>query len=134
DPLSPMMNYDLAWWFQIARRNDESIAQFHKTLQLDPNYAAAHHWLGWSLLWRGEMEAAIAEFLKAKALDDLSLFDGSLGYAYAVTGNRAKAEQILRELEGLSTRRYVSPRPRVFVYMGLGDKDKALDWLENGYN
>ena len=40
----------------------------------------------------------MAEFQKATTLDDLPWYIGSLGYAYAVAGDRAKAEQILREL------------------------------------
>jgi hypothetical protein len=48
--LSPMMNYDLGQSFQFARRYDEAIAEYRKTLVLDPNFAASHHWLGLSLL------------------------------------------------------------------------------------
>ena len=50
---------------------------------------------------KGEIVGAIAEFQKATVLDDLTWYKGSLGYAYGVSGNRAKAEQILRELGGM---------------------------------
>ena len=51
----------------------------------------------------------------------------------AVSGDRAKAEQILQDLEELSKQRYVSPANRAAVYLGLGEKEKALDWLEKAY-
>ena len=57
----------------------------------------------------------------------------SLGYACAVSGDRAKAGQVLRELEELSKQRYVSPANRAAVYLGLGENEKALDWLEKAY-
>ena len=56
-----------------------------------------------------------------------------IGCAYAVSGNRARAEQILFELERLSMRRYVSPATRATLYLCLGEKSKALDWLEKCY-
>jgi tetratricopeptide (TPR) repeat protein len=133
DPLSPMMNHDLGQWFQLARRYDEAIAEYQKTLVLDANFAASHHWLGLSLLWKGETAAAISEFQKAKSLDDLPLFDSSLGYAYAVSGNRAKAEHIIEELDDLAKRRFVSPGLQVYLNLGLGNMDKAFDWLEKCY-
>jgi len=133
DPLSALLNVDLGWYLFWAGRYDEAIAQFRKTLELDGNYANAYHWLAWGHLLKGEKEAAIAEFQKAASLDDLTWYKGSLGYAYGLTGNRAKAEQSLRELEALAQRQYVDPGAFISVYLGLDRKDKALDWLEKCY-
>jgi tetratricopeptide (TPR) repeat protein len=66
-------------------------------------------------------------------LDDLPWYVGSLGYACAVSGDRAKAEQALRELEDIAKQRYVSPAIRASVYLGLGENETALDWLEKAY-
>jgi adenylate cyclase len=63
----------------------------------------------------------------------LSWYISSLGYAHAVAGDRAKAEQILLKLDELAKQRYVSPANRAAVYLGLGEKGKALDWLEQAY-
>jgi len=133
DPLSPLMNADLAWMFHHSRRYDEAIAQNVKTLELDPNYANAHHWLAWSHLLKGEIAEAIAGFEKATVLDDIPWYVGSLAYAYGVSGNRVKAAQILSELQDLADRRYVGSGAFVTTYLGLGEKEKALDWLEKGY-
>jgi serine/threonine protein kinase len=53
--------------------------------------------------------------------------------ALAVSGDRAKAGQILRDLENLAKQRYVSSAASMVVYLGLGEKDMALEWLEKSY-
>src|SRR5437762_1194956 len=133
DPLNTFLNTDLAFFLYWARRYEEAITQIRKTLELDPNNAFAHSILGWCLIAKGNKAEARAEFQKATSLDDLPWYISSLGYACAANGDRAKAEQILQDLEELSKQRYVSPANRAAVYLGLGEKEKALDWLEKAY-
>src|ERR1017187_272462 len=133
DPLSLMFNSDLGWRLYAARRYDEAIAQYRKTLELDPNFADAHFGLGWCFVYKGDTAGAIAEFQKAKTLDSLPYFDGALAYAYARAGDRAKAEQVLRDLDDRAKQRHLSPALRMLFHFGLGEKDKALDWLERCY-
>src|ERR1700693_3138585 len=134
DPLNTLMNADLAFFLYWARRYEEAITQLHKTLELDANNALAHLWLGWCMVWKGNVDEAKAEFQKATTLDDLPWYVGSLGYAYGASGDRAKAEQTLRDLDELAKTRYVSPNTRVSVYLGLGEKARALDWFEKAYD
>ena len=133
DPLNTLLNTDLAFFLYWARRYEDAATQIRKTLELDPNNAFAHSILGWCLIWKGSKAEARAEFEKATTLDDLPWYVSSLGYACAVSGDRAKAEQVLRELEELAKQRYVSPANRAAVYLGLGENEKALDWLEKAY-
>jgi adenylate cyclase len=133
DPLSTFLNTDLAFFLYWARRYEDAITQIRKTLELDSNNGFAHSILGWCLIWKGSKAEARAEFQTATTLDDLPWYRGSLGYACAVSGDRAKAELVLRELEELAKQRYVSPANRASVYLGLGEKEKALDWLEKAY-
>ena len=53
--------------------------------------------------------------------------------SFALSGNREKARQALADLRELSKRRYVSPFETAVIYTGLGDKDRALEWLEKAY-
>ena len=133
DPLNTFLNTDLAFFLYWARRYEEATTQIRKTLELDPNNAFAHSILGWCLIAKGNKAEARAEFQKATSLDDLPWYISSLGYACAVSGDRAKAEQIVRDLEELAKQRYVSPANRASVYLGLGENEKALDWLEKAY-
>jgi TolB-like protein/class 3 adenylate cyclase/Tfp pilus assembly protein PilF len=133
DPLSTFLNTDLAFFLYWARRYEDAITQIRKTLELDSNNGFAHSVLGWCLIWKGSKADARAEFEKATTLDDLPWYVGSLGYACAVSGDHAKAEQVLHQLEELARQRYVSPANRASVYLGLGENEKALDWLEKAY-
>jgi tetratricopeptide (TPR) repeat protein len=133
DPLNSLFNTDLAFFFYWARRYDDAVTQVRKALELDPNTAVGHHCLGWCMVWKGNLMEAKAEFQRATTLDDLPWYKASLGYAFAASGDRAKAEQILRDLDDLAKKQYVSPALPASVYLGLGEKGKALDWIEKAY-
>jgi len=133
DPLNSLFNTDLAFFFYWARRYDDAIAQIRKTLELDANAAVAHHCLGWCNIWKRNLTEATEEFQKAVTLDDLPWYKASLGYAYAASGDRAKAEQVIRDLDELAKKQYVWPALRASVYLGLGEKGKAVDWIEKAY-
>jgi TolB-like protein/Tfp pilus assembly protein PilF len=133
DPLNSLFNTDLAFFFYWARRYDDAIAQVRRTLELDPNTALAHHCAGWCKVLKGNLNEAKTEFQKAAALDDLPWYKADLGYAYGASGDRAKAEQVLRDLDDLAKKQYVSPALHASVYLGLGEKAKALDWIEKAY-
>ena len=70
---------------------------------------------------------------RAVRLSDGPLYRGQLANAYAVTGNRAKALEILEQLKALSKERYVVPVDIAIIYTGLGDRDSAFQWLEKAY-
>lgn len=133
DPLSPLLEVNRGYWLYLARRFDEANVHLRKALELDPNYPWAHRTLGWNLLWQGDKAGALASFEKAQALDADPWSVGSFGYALAVSGDREGAEQVLGDLEELAKQRYVSPAASTLVYIGLGEKEKALDWLDKVY-
>ncbi|HNC47058.1 MAG TPA: tetratricopeptide repeat protein, partial [Acidobacteriota bacterium] len=58
---------------------------------------------------------------------------GSLGHVYGLSGNRAEAQKILEQLKAQSTRSYFPPEEIAKVYIGLGEKDQALVWLEKAF-
>ena len=133
DPLNPFFQMSLSFYQYWARQYDDAIVQARKTLEMDPNSAISHVLLGLSFLKKGDTAGAIAELEKSKAPDPGAWYQGFLGYAYAISGDRAKAEEALRELEELAKRQYVSPTAFATIYLGLGQKEKCLDWLEKAY-
>jgi hypothetical protein len=50
-----------------------------------------------------------------------------------MTGKTANAQEVLRQLEQLSQERYVSPYHMAYVYTGLGEADRAMDFLERAF-
>jgi tetratricopeptide (TPR) repeat protein len=133
DPLNSFFQSALAYYLYHARRYDDAIVQIRKTLELDPTSTLARHLLGCCLLWKGDTAGAIAEFQRSKIVVTGAWYQGLLGYAYAISGDRPKAEQILGELEELAKHQYVNSSAFAAIYLGLGEKEKALDWLDVAY-
>jgi adenylate cyclase len=133
DPLNSFFQAALAYFLYHARQYDDAIVQVRRTLELDPASTLARHLLGCCLLWKGDTAGAIAEFQRSKIMVTGAWYQGLLGYAYAISGERPKAEQILRELEEMERRQYVNSTAFADIHLGLGEKEKALDWLEKSY-
>jgi adenylate cyclase len=133
DPLNPFYQWALSFFLYWPGRYDEAIAQAKKSLEMDPNSAISHVLLGLSFLKKGNTSGAIAELENAKTPNPGAWYQGYLGYTYAISGDRRKAEQSLRELEELAKRQYVSSTALANIYLGLGQKEKCLDWLETAY-
>lgn len=133
DPLNPFFQMALSFFQYWASHYDDAVAQARKTLAMDPNSAISHVLIGLSLLKQGNVAGAIAELEQSKAPDPGAWYQGFLGYAYAISGEGAKAEGALRELEQLAQRQYVSPTAVATIYLGLGQNEKCLDWLEKAY-
>jgi len=133
DPLNSFFQAALAYFLYHARRYDDAIVQIRRTLELDPASTLARHLLGCCLLWKGDTAGAIAEFQESKTVVAGAWYQGLLGYAYAISGDRPKAEQLLRPLEEMAKRQYVSSTAFAMIYLGLGEKRKAMDWLEKSY-
>jgi serine/threonine-protein kinase len=129
DPISPLMNIDLGWWLLFARRYDAAVAQCHQALALDPQVSLGHWALGWSLLWSGDKNDAMMEFEQARKLDPQPFFEAPLGYACAVTGHRAQAEQILQALASSARTNYASPGLQAYPSLGLGETEKIYGCL-----
>jgi eukaryotic-like serine/threonine-protein kinase len=134
DPLSLANNSALASGFLCLQQYDQAIEQERKTLDLDANYILAHLFIGLSYIQKSMYKEGIAEFEKAVASSpgNTALLSG-LGYAYAVSGRRADAQKMLDQLNEISKQKYVPAGYRVYIYAALGEKNKAFEWLEKGY-
>jgi TolB-like protein/Flp pilus assembly protein TadD len=134
DPLSLVTNSLLGESYYFARRDDQAIEQLQKTLELDPNFLLAQDTLGHAYVQKSMYKEGIAEFQKALAIFPRNAVALSgLGYAYAVSGRRAEGEKVLDQLTEISKQKYVPAVSRAAIYAGLGDKDKAFEWLGKAY-
>jgi len=131
DPLSIPINGDLGVAYYFAGRYPEGIAQLRKALDLDPNSYYLHYNLGEVLELSGDLPGAISEYEKSAALDTDPYALALLGHAEALAGNRAAALKILQQLAVSS--RYAPDYSVGLVYLGLGDKNQAMDWLEKSF-
>jgi TolB-like protein/Flp pilus assembly protein TadD len=133
DPISCEYHRWLALILYRARRYDESIAQCQNSLEICPHDVNTLWFLALSLEQQGGLSEAIAKLQEAVSLSGGSNYRALLGRAYALAGERTKATNILDELKTLSEQKYVSPFDIAVVYVGLGDRDSAFQWLEEAY-
>ena len=133
DPLSVIINADFAWTYACAHRLDEAEAQARKTLEIDPRFFLAHYYLGSVQQAKGHLPEAISEFRQAFDLNGDFYSLAALGRAYARAGNKAEAQKVLARLNEEAKSRHVAPYAWALLYLGLGDKNRALDELETAY-
>ncbi|PYK85799.1 MAG: hypothetical protein DME40_17055 [Verrucomicrobia bacterium] len=133
DPLSVIITADLGANYLVARRYDDAIEQFHKAIDLDPRFYYTHWNLAEALELKGNLREALAEYKKAVELDDDPFVLALLGQAYAKLGQRDEALKILAQLPKIGAHRYVASYSYALLYMALGENDKAIEWLERGY-
>jgi len=92
----------------------------------------AHFLLGVGYEGSGQIDDAIIEYQKAVQLAEGNQDPAAaLGHAYGAKGRRAEAETILQEWGRQSKTNYISPYMIATVYAGMGEKDKAFEYLEN---
>ncbi|MGZ8412255.1 MAG: tetratricopeptide repeat protein [Gemmatirosa sp.] len=131
DPLSAPVRMQLGRAYVSARRPAEAVPLLRSAIELSPGFSAAYVHLGDAHLQQGEPAAALAAFRRAAALNG-GRDSAQIAYALAMTGQRAAAERLLRELLDTPRRRYLPPVPVAKACVALGDADAAFRWLERG--
>jgi TolB-like protein/DNA-binding winged helix-turn-helix (wHTH) protein/Flp pilus assembly protein TadD len=131
DPLSLIINADLAEVLVIAHYYDESIRQSRKTIEMDPNFGLAHNQLAQAYIQKHMYDQAVAELQKAVQLSGGSPTGiANLARAYVASGRRSEAVKLLSDLKKRSSASYSEI---AMIYASLGDTDQAMNWLEKGY-
>jgi len=168
NPNCALAHYICGLQFADLRRSDEAIAEFQRTLQLEPvscwfatiagffMYELGHEAAGreqmqkafdldtdfchfWSLQSvidcdEGNFPEAVAKAREGVRLSaGLPMARGYAAYALGMGGRRTEARAILDELEKVACQRYVPASARAWGYLGLGDHERAIEWLETGY-
>jgi hypothetical protein len=130
DPVSPYALQSVAGYFSVMGRYDQAIELFQSALTIEPRFGLSHQGLGVAYLLKGMHGEAIVELKAANELMRGPKRLGLLGYAYGVAGERDEAYRILNDLL-VQFRRGPFPALSIAqVYIGLGDKDRAFEWLE----
>jgi tetratricopeptide (TPR) repeat protein len=117
-----------------AQRYDEAIEDVLAKFRGDSTNPWRNWMLGRTYEQKGMLKEAVGSHEKAvAAARDNALFLGALGHAYGVAGRRRDALKIAGELEARAAGGYVPGPAIALVYTGLGAKDRALQWLERGF-
>jgi len=140
DPLSPIISSNAGFYSYLQHHYDEAIEQYKKTIEIDPGFWVAHHYLGLAYTKKGVHEQGFKELrlrldqmvegpVKPGSVEKDPEVAASLAFSYADAGKRVEAEGILARLKLLAQQRYVSPLYLAIVYTGLKQNDQAMEYL-----
>lgn len=134
DPISSIVSRDLAQIYHFRREYDLALEQCDYTIEQNPHFAAAYWTLGLVQEQRDESEEAIAAFQRAIELTPPNpRVVGALARTYAISGRKQEALRLLRDLNDLSTRRYISPFELALIYFALDRMDEGFERLTQAF-
>ncbi len=135
DPLSALTSCMMGYQYWVGNLYDEMIEHCEMWLELEPDSTKALACArGRPYVQKGRYEEAIITFQELVTRNpERPDWTARLGYAYAKAGKRDEARQILNSLEELSRHTYVYPSLRAEIHLALGEKGRAIELLEEGY-
>src|SRR6267378_4423219 len=134
DPVSPLFNTVRAEIYYNARQYDEAIAQARRTVEQYPTFWLAYIWLGSAYREKKMYKDALEQFSQARKLSgNHPVMIALYGHALALSGDTVGARKALADLQRMAYSRYVSSLYFAAIYIGLGEKSRALDWLDKAY-
>ncbi|MEO8573049.1 MAG: protein kinase [Pyrinomonadaceae bacterium] len=134
DPLFPFAGALEGQFLFQAGKLDEALDRLQKTFELAPNFWMPHMFASVVYIAKEKYPEAVAEARKARMLSAASTYSiGIESYALAKMGNREEAEKVLGEMLEMLKTRGMPATHLALAYNGLGDTEKALDWLEKGF-
>ena len=133
DPLSQSTNFVLAWTYLFAGDLARAREQARTTLDLFPGSLQACYVLGLSELALGRSKEAIAALERATEISRAPLSLGYLGLACGVAGRKDEARRLLAEVTAERERSFAPLKPFIVLHIGLGETDRALEYLEEAY-
>jgi serine/threonine-protein kinase len=132
DPLSSIIREGKAFVHFLARRTEEAVRGYLEIIRDDPTFYKAYTSLGRAYAAEGKYLDAICMLEKGRALaGDVPNILAAMGQVYAYGGETERARQILAQLEVMRAQSHVPSTAFAVVHVGLGETDRALDWLEN---
>ncbi len=135
DPLSMVVGIDAAWNLYMARDYEESLEQASKMEEMQPGSPASSHLIGMSLTQLGRLNEAI-DWLRKNSERSFGHYaaQAALAHAFAVSGRKKDASEIVAGLRGAAKQHYISPFCVALAEAGLGENERALDALEKAFD
>jgi tetratricopeptide (TPR) repeat protein len=131
EPLSPIVAFASGLTSYCARRYAEAIHRCLKGIEIDPTHPPLRMWCGAAYQAQSQYQEAVRELeIGTKLMEGSTLCTGWLAHAHAAAGNRAEAQRLLQTLLDEAERKQVEPFSVILAYLGLGEQEQALNWLE----
>jgi TolB-like protein/Flp pilus assembly protein TadD len=133
DPLSSIIREGKMYIKFLQGRYDDAVQGYCGIIADDPTFYKAYTSLGRVYAHQGKLLDAIRMLEKGRSLaGDVPNILGAMGQVYALGGEPERAREILGQLEQRRQHSWVPATVFAIVHIGLGECDKALDWLERG--
>jgi TolB-like protein/Tfp pilus assembly protein PilF len=133
DPREPSLKANTALLFYFQGRYDDALKDLVEISRTEPALPIARWGIGLAYEQKGMKSEALAALEEASSLSKSLNIVASLGHARGLFGQGARAREVLKRLEEQSRKSYVPSYHFVLVYVGLGEKDRAFEWLERAY-
>ncbi len=127
DPLAPRKNADVGWIIYYARDYAWAVEELKKSIGMFPEHAGNYFRIARVYLQTGKYEEAIESVLP---FAEQPLFSPTLAYAYAISGKKEKAQEILGDILKNLGQQHFSLVQIAEVYVAIGDKKQAFFWLD----
>lgn len=129
DPLSPIIAVDNGQIFYYSRQYDRAIAKFRSVIEMHPDFRRGL--LISSYEQKGMYAEALADSEQWRRSFGESAYNlAELAYIYGRTGEHVQARHTLAKLEELNRRQTIDTAILSRAYLGIGDNNQALFWLE----
>jgi TolB-like protein/DNA-binding winged helix-turn-helix (wHTH) protein len=132
DPLSFIIATDYGAIFYFARQYDRAIERLRGVLEMKPDFPRAHM-LVWAYTQKGLFADALADAEAWGRHENMPWSWVMIAYVSGRSGDQAKARLALEQVEQLERHGALDPLALAVAYIGTGENDKALVWLEKGY-
>ena len=135
DPLSSIQ-YEARAYLRLLRRNyEDAIQGYREILEFDPGFYRAYTAMGRAYALMGRYVEALAMLEKGRSLGgDVPSILGAMGQVFGLSGDYASAGGVLARIEARAREVYIPSTCFALVHLGMGEKERALDWLEEGYS
>jgi TolB-like protein/Flp pilus assembly protein TadD len=133
DPLSMIINANIGFRLYMMRRYDAAIAHWDTNLEMDPHFMLLHAYKGMAYAMKGRHADALASFERARSIGSDPNQIGSIGYIYGAMGHKEEAQRELSRLQEIAKRQFIPAFYIALLYTGLGDHDRAFEWLDKAY-
>lgn len=134
DPLSPHVAANTARALNITGDHEGALREARKAVELNPNFAYGYWQTGLAYESRGDYrQAAEAYERMLQTPGPPGMARAAVGRAYAKLGKTTEARKVANELEAPAATGQTAPTYVAWLYSALGDKERALFWLEKAF-
>ena len=130
EPFSLSINYQISPPYWMAGLHEKAIEQGKKLIELEPNFYAGYHVLGFVYVLMNRLEEALVQMELAVKRQNIGLTLGLLGLIHGLMGEKTKAMEVLESMENLRKTQWVGDANIALIYLGLGEYDTAFRYLE----